>query len=320
MNTLLKAACACIAIVSNAAALAATPADWKAVDLLDGRLTATMPPSAQAQAVRPGIMAGESPRAREERISIDLADGVRLAVLATELFRLARPDMAASEHAFALQVRSGLNLDSVAEGPVYEKPEGLAMALLDPPTFTPMGESYFIAAALVRQKDGSLQSLAFFTNEAGAKSPRDTRKLVAQVTESLVPGSRPLRSGGTFGDGWPFEVELAAGYTAYAQRGPDFSVYWLVRLSFVDEPASELGIYVGSHPHKRTAPANALSVERPLLGEPAQWWFWLGKAAQAETFFHDAGPAKLSGHAFVIAGKADDREALLDAVSKGKWR
>ncbi len=321
MNILLKAACACLAALSTAAAMGATPAGWAPLNLLDGRLTARVPPGAQAQSVSPGIMAGELPHARQERVVVELERGVRLTVFVTELFRLARPDMAATEHAFAQQIGTALKISDLGEGPVYEKPEGLAIVFLRPSEFAPVDDALFIGAALVRQKDGTLQSLAFFANAAGAEMPTELREMATRVSESLVPGPRALQSGGRFGTaGWPFEVELPAGYTAYAQRGPDFDVYRLLRLAFIDETASELGIYVGAHPQKRSAPANAVSVNRPLLGRPVQWWFWTGAVARAETYFQALGTAKLSGHAFVIAAGAAEREALVDAVSRGKLR
>lgn len=297
-------------------------AAWAPIALLDGRLVARMPPGAQADAVPSGLMAAELPHARQHRATVDLEGGVRLTVLATELFRVAGPDMAATAQLFATQIQGGLKLADALAGPVVATPEGLSIVYIAPSVFTPVGDSQFVGASLVRSKDGALQTLGYFTNAAGIEAARSVRDVAARINASIQPGPRSLQSGGRFATpNWPFEFELPYGYTMYAQKGPDFEVYRVLRLSRLDEQGSELGIYVGSHPQRPSSRSNAVTVRKPIFGADAQWSFWTSDAGpRAETFFHGLAGGRLSGHAFVIAEGPEQRDLLVDVAGKVKIR
>ncbi|HEX4782115.1 MAG TPA: hypothetical protein VH301_15235 [Usitatibacter sp.] len=308
----------------NLAAEATSPAEppWPLVPILDDRLVVKMPPGAQAEPVPAGLMAAEAPHARQQRATVELEGGVRMTILATELFHVAGPDMDSTARAFASQLQRGLKLGDARTGPVVTTPEGLEVVYIAPGAFTPVGDSQFVGATLVKSKDGTLQSLGYFTNTAGIEAARAVRDVAARINASIQPGSRTLQSGGRFASpNWPFELELPFGYTMYAQRGPDFQVYRVLRLSRLDEAGSELGIYVGSHPQKPSARSNAVVVRKPIFGNESQWSYWTSDSGpRAENYFSGVGPGKLSGHAFVIAEGPEQREALVDVAGKVKFR
>jgi hypothetical protein len=116
-------------------------------------------------------------------------------------------------------------------------------------------------------------------------------------------------------------LNLPAGYTAYPQSGPDFDVYWLIRLTGPEEGRSRMGIYIGNHPQARSAPATARAVTSKVFGHEATWFEWEDSNgdARGETFVAGLGQSERSGHLFIYASSAADREVFLRTIASGQF-
>ncbi len=312
-----------LGILASTIALAADSLpgpDWIDVPVLESRLVARMPPEAKASAYSPGVMSGPQSTAQQQRVMMDIG-AIRIVLLVTELFRVSESVQSASA-AIAKEMREALKIADPKVTTLPAADESVAVAFLEPEHFVPAGDSRFVAAAVIRQRDGTLQRILFYTNAAGAEAPDKVRLIALAIASSVKTGTRTLQSGGRFTDpDSPFQFEVPQGYTFYHQRSYDFTVDRVVRLVDIAAPGSMLGIYVGHHPQKRSAPADAKTMDSSPFGSTAQWWLWTSDGrAHAENYFSDLGTGKLAGQAFINAATEADRDALLKILSVSKVR
>jgi hypothetical protein len=291
--------------------------DWIDVPLLESRLVARMPPEAKAGAFSPGLMSGPQSTAQVHRVVMDLGT-IRIVIMATELFRTSKEDMAPAAAIIAGELRGELK---IPDPKVRALPsgEGVTVEFIEPDRFIPRGDANLVAAALVRQRDATLQLLRIYTNGPGTEAPDKVKAIALAVAGSIKAGTRTMQSGGRFTNSdSPFEFDLPAGFTCYHQRSYDFTVDHVVRLVEMGAPSSTLGVYAGGHPQKRSSPADARSTKSTLFGREAEWMLWSNDSGQhAETFLANG---TVTWHAFIHAGSEADRAALLEAAAKSKVR
>lgn len=175
-----------------------------------------------------------------------------------------------------------------------------------------------IRGVLVRQADGSLQWIGFYVNDAGLADVSTAQQLVTRVIASVREGARLLPSGGQLTLG-RLTLDVPAGYTAYAQHGPDFTVYWVEHLVPLMDEAGHL--YVGDHPARPSAPANAQYRIAMLFGIDAIWRVWrqAGGVGEPGVLRQEAFVRhhREVVHAFIASVSEPERAALPEDLGDG---
>jgi hypothetical protein len=299
---------------SVAASFADLPKEWTEIPLLADRMVARFPKTAQVAPTAHGIM--EAPQPYESQLRVILDSGpARMVVTVVELFRLAPADFVGLGRLYvkALEQRFHLTL-SIAEN--SETINGLEVLEYEPRGTRAVSDAHLLKAVLVRQVDGSLQSISFFVNDHGLADLPAAHQVATDVVASLRPGSRMLVSGvrGQVA-GTRLTLDLPPGYTAYRQRGPDFDVHWVEHLVTIGQPAGRLGIYAGHHPQRPSAPATSRAERTVLFGVDTEWRAWERTAdGSAVILWREAFlPSFASGvtmHVFFYALSDDERAAF----------
>jgi hypothetical protein len=270
---------------AQAASFADLSRDWKDVSLLNGRLGATVP--GVAELVPPIYSITEAPQPPERELRIMVGAGAsRLVAVVTELFRVASVDLAGPGKAYIKTIEEQYRFDELAVAPRARIINGLEVLEYEARGKATVPGANMINGLLIRQADGSLQSIAFFINDEGMPDVAAARQIVTRVIASLKPGSRGLVSGARLRlEGTNLTLDLPKEYTAYAQRGPDFTIYWIEHLATIGSPAGRMGIYAGPHPQRPDAPATARSVSTTLFGVNAEWKAWEQARQQGTVLF-----------------------------------
>lgn len=258
----------------DAASFAELPSKWKEVSLLNNRIAAQVPEVARLTPPTHGIMEAPAPPERELRVIVD-AGPARLVAVVSELFRVAPRDFLGLGTAYVKTMERRFRFDQLMVAATSTNVNGLELLEYEPRGKATVPGAHMVKGVLLRQADGSLQSIGFFVNDAGLADLPAARQLVTRVITSLKPGARKLLSGARvrLAD-TGLSLDLPPGYTSYAQRGRDFHVHWVEHLVALDKPAGRLGIYSGHHPQRPAAPATARSIPATLFGVQAEWKAW----------------------------------------------
>lgn len=295
--------------------------EWTEVRLLGDRLRVNLPAGAHVVGMDHSIMEAPKPQETEARVFLEV-QGRKLVIVASELFQRSNAPMDAlgREHAHSLERAFRLAPFGVALGP--RKVPGLELAVLSPSTLAPVSDAYLLKAVIARRSDGTLLSLGFFAGEPSTGSEGPVAVVVDGAIGSLLPGERALRGGANVHlEGSPITLDLPDGFTAYSQAGPDFDVYWLVRLAGFGEGWSRLGVYVGNHPQPKSAPPTARAVTAKVFGQEVQWLEWQNSdgIARGEVYVKNLGHGARDGHVFITATSVANRDALLRTITSAKF-
>jgi len=299
-------------------AVAASPADLpltQQVQLLGGRLEATLPAAMKLAARGHHIMAAEASDQHETRAILDLGPA-RFVMMAYELFAVIGRDFPAA--ILADKQAQGEPTDTFRLEPLPVTAEFTVIAEI--PTATSSdADANLIYSAWIGHADGTVQLLAFYVNPAGAHDAARWTQLARAIAQSLQPGPRALNllaGEHTFGLA-PATVTVTVttpdGWTASIQPGPDFAIYHLHKLAVLGTPAVSCGIYLGRHGSYQFKqhgidPASVKSSPGKLFGAETTWLTWTADGSRHATevmLMHPSGAAML--HAFCSA----DTEAEL---------
>ena len=293
---------------AQAAGFADLPSAWKDVALLNNRIDARIPDAAQLVPPNGNIMEAPAPPERELRIILD-AGPLRMVAVVTELFRLAATDFEGVGKSYAKSLERRFRFDELAVSHMTKTGGGLQVLTYIPHGKANVPGATMIKGLLVRQSDGSLQLMSFFLNEPGMANVPAANHLVDQIIKSLKPGTRRLLTGARSGlaDN-RLTLDLPTGYPAYAQPGPDFSVYWVEHLVPLEDAAGRLGFYRGQYPQAPAAPVTARTLRAPAFGTDMEWREWeqpgeggSPRTLHAETFLQAPGSAHETLHIFAYA-------------------
>jgi hypothetical protein len=139
-----------------------------------------------------------------------------------------------------------------------------------PKTNSWTAEANPLMGVYVMRSDGTVQQLEFYLNPAASQELEAWQALAAKVANTGVEKQKSLPSEGGERRFGGFVVLVPEGYVLTTQRGPDFAVYHLRKLTKFGEPAASLNVYRGNHPQgPQSGPAKTSSAV--LLGVPAQW-------------------------------------------------
>jgi hypothetical protein len=286
-------------------------AAWKEIGLLNDRIRVSMPEVAQLAPPSHHVMQAPQPAEKQLRVMVDAGE-MRIVAFVDELFRVAGKNFAVLGKAYMGAVQKGYGFEELALTPVRTTADGLDVLEFAPKGKASFPNAHLIRGVLLRNRDGAVQQIGFFLNDAGLADRPAADKLVARAIASLKPGARSLVSGqrARLAD-TPLTLTLPATYTAYAQRGPDFRVYWVEHLVSLEERAGRLGIYSGSNPQRGQAPATARSVPTTLFGVAAEWKMWQDageKVLLRQEAFLGSGAGRM--HVFLHAVSEEERAAL----------
>jgi hypothetical protein len=295
--------------VAQAASFADLAA-WKEIGLLNDRIRLSMPEGAKLAPPSHNAIQAPQPAEKQLRVIVDAGE-LRIVAFVDELFRVAGKNFASLGKAYVGAVQKGYGFEELALTPVRTTADGLEVIEFAPQGKASFPNAHLIRGVLLRNRDGTVQQIGFFLNDAGLADRPAADKLVARAIASLKPGARSLVSGRARLADTPLTLTLPARYTAYTQRGPDFRVYWVEHLVSLEERAGRLGIYSGNNPQKAQAPVTARTVPTRLLGVAAEWKMWQEpgeKVLLRQEAFLDAGGGRL--HVFLTAVSEEERAAF----------
>jgi hypothetical protein len=285
-------------------------AAWKEIGLLNERIRVSMPETAKLAPPSHNMVQAPQPAEKQLRVIIDAGE-LRMVAFVDELFRVAGKNFPALGKAYVSAVQKGYGFEELAVTPVRKTADGLEVIEFAPQGKASFPNAHLIRGVLLRNRDGTVQQIGFFLNDAALADRPAADKLVTRAIASLKAGSRSLVSGRAQLADTPLTLTLPATYTAYTQRGPDFRVYWVEHLVSLEERAGRLGIYSGKQPQKPQAPVTAKSVPTRLFGVAAEWKVWQEpgeKGVLRQEAFLDGGGSRL--HVFLNATSEEERAAF----------
>jgi len=239
-------------------------------DALGGRLTLSVPSQTKSQAMQHGIMAAPESDFEQTRIVIDAGEQ-RMVLMVYELFARAGTDLEGSVQKETSRFPVKVNLQ---KWPLSAALQAVAYFPVAP---TKDEEANLVMGVFVAQLDGSVQNLVWYVNRAAAAQFDAALSLAKAMAKTIASGNRGLNSS-------PGERELSAysktkgvfitapeGYVVTAQRGPDFIVHHIHKLTVFGDSLATIGVYLGDHPsaeHEGFA-EEGTSV---LFGKQAHWY------------------------------------------------
>jgi hypothetical protein len=244
------------------------------IELLAGRLEVTLPATARVEARAQSLMGVAESGQTETRVLYD-AEGERLVLLASELFRTVTGDLGAA-------------IATVAQG--WELPAGQHLVPLDTAEdvaaygYFPLDSSRQavpLADAFARNAaDGSIARVQLFVSPNATADREGLTDMATQILRTLRLGERridtaagPRRLAGL--DGEPIlTVRGPTGWVAYQESGVSFVVLRLLRVTPLGGPFASVTLYRGSAPsllHQRFPPDAVTRSGGRLLGLPTDW-------------------------------------------------
>jgi hypothetical protein len=253
--------------------------------VLAGRLTVCVPETSQSEAMQHGIMAAPESDTEQTRVVID-AGPQRMVLMVYELYaRTGDLDAAAGKEAGRFPQKVNLQKWSL--------PAPLRAVAYFPAAPTKDHEANLVMGVFVAQADGSVQMLQWYVNPQGAEDQAGTLKLAQAIARTIAPGDKSLDAGAG-------EREMAAGsqaksvfitvpegYVVSEQRGVDFLVHHVHKITRFGEPSASIGIYLGDHP-SNDREGFVKSGTSSLFGKKAQWYLKTAKENGETVLIADA--------------------------------
>jgi len=247
----------------------------ESLDMLNNRLSISMPKGSKNEARGHSIMA--APEANESETRLVFEDGEKkLVVMAWDLFQSAAAN-------YKEEAPEALTQWSESEStPFKVSTVGEHITLGIPEEPNEEDDAILYAAAYVRHNDGSIQRVAVYFNPEFHKTPDRCSALAKKIVESIKSGKRSLdlkageRKLDVLSDGFQMAVSVPDGWTYTTQQGVDFLVHSLQDVSDFGSPSTSISVYIGGHPgyhHSRIDEDTLIkgTREAPLFGKPREW-------------------------------------------------
>ncbi len=284
------------------------------VALLNGGLRIRIPSGAVIQARRAGIMAAEASADEESRVVVDYGPE-RMVLMVYETF-----SRASSDFEGAVKKEIGSTSKKVEVWSLQRPLRGVAHW---PNTKSWTAEANPLMGLYVLRSDRTVQHLVFLVNPAAARELEAWESLARKITASVSEGEtslarqapRELRFEG-------LAVTAPDGYVATNDRGPDFSVYHLHKMTEFGEPPCSLNVYLGGYPKALPTGPLVKTSDAVLFGASAQWretvrTFPAGYTENSEPvisteaiFLLRRGPPPLYAHIFLESGNSAQTDEL----------
>jgi hypothetical protein len=277
------------------------------VDLLAGRLAIRVPAEAKTEARRASIMAAAESVEQESRIVLEYGPQ-KMVLMVSETFSRATADFEA-----AVQKKVGSTSKRVAVWDLQSPLRGVAYW---PNTSSWTAEANLIMGVYLLRPDQTVLHLAFYLNPAAAQDLETWADLAREIAATVTDGHKTLmiQAGERAIAG--FLATVPEGYVATTQRGPDFSVYHVHKITEFGDPAAILNIYTGNHPQGLPNGPQVRTSHTTLLGTPAEWrettrTLNSETVISAETMLlvHSGSPS-LYAHIFLTSGNSVQMDEL----------
>jgi acylphosphatase len=277
------------------------------VDLLAGRLAIRVPTEAKIEARRASIMAAAESVEQESRIVLDYGSQ-KMVLMVSETF-----NRATSDFQVAVQTKMAPVSNRIAAWDLQSPLRGVAYW---PNTSSWTAEANLVMGLYVLRPDQTVQHLAFYLNPAAAEDLAVWENLARKIAASVTDGREHLTTQAGERAIAGFVAAVPDGYVTTTQRGPDFSVYHLHKITEFGDPASTLNIYTGNHPHGLSNGQQPKTSRTTLLGVPAEWHETTRKensetviSNEAILLIHGGSPA-LYAHIFLTSGNSAQMDEL----------
>lgn len=240
------------------------PFATKKASLLGDRLFITPLEGLENHARPHDIMSAAAPEEHETRLLLQQGE-LKLVVWSEELFARSTPNLLKDVQRTTGPLRQ-------VPGEERKLDSGLRAVLFVEPKLEAPNEAVPVAHVVTVLPDDTLQiTHVFVTPSVVSAGSAGCRALALKLLGSIEPGPRRLDLAGgrrELEDG--YSVQVPPSYSLTAQRGPDFTVFQLMPLLPLGEPAGRLGMYFGRHPDFEPNPA-AQKLNATILGKPATW-------------------------------------------------
>jgi hypothetical protein len=196
---------------------------------------------------------------------------------------------------------------------------GLRGAVLEPSGVGRGDGPIFVLGALCTHPDSTVQQIEFFILPDMADEIDAYRERARKIAASMRPGKRRIEApGGDARLGDQFSAKLPAGFLLSTQRGPDFDVHRIRKLTRIGEVSGLLGVYVGGHPALQHSQSNEGGAAPPtkevagnLLGKETTWVAWnTPEGARVRETIVQLGD-HLAVHTFAISGSEAIEQELM---------
>lgn len=221
--------------------------DLVSLDLLNKRLSISMPKGSKNEARGHGTMA--APEANESETRLVFEDGEnKMVVMAWELFRRAGTS-------YKEEVPKAFKQLSESESTPFKVStigEHITLGIPEKPNAE--DDAILYAAAFVRHNDGTIQRVVVYFNPEFHKKPNDCANQAKKIIESIKVGKRSLdlkageRNLDIPSEGSQMVVSVPDGWTFTTQQGVDFIVHSLRKVSDFGSSSASIGVYLGGHP------------------------------------------------------------------------
>ena len=258
----------CLTLAVHGSALAAVPAGWETVDVLDRRLTIVLPKGA-----RPVVNGDARPnQPGEQRIShgFEISVGkVPMEVIVTEMLARSGDPI----HSIGQEYARRLLPENGAK-PVISlaatKPNGVDVVTFSTSPATTARDSFLVRSAILRRPDNLLMRLDFYVRDAAAVPSAKVGQAIDTVVSSIHIGPRQLPTGkGVTLVGGELTLDLLPGYAAMEEARSDSTVVNIMPIVRPGQKRGTLAIYVGHNVRfcQSHSPAGTLR----LFGRKGVW-------------------------------------------------
>lgn len=249
--------------------------DLESLDLLNNRLSISMPKGTKNEARGHSIMA--APEANENETRLVFEDGEKkLVVMAWELFRKAGAN-------YNEESTKALKQWSESESTPFKIStieKHITLGIPSKPNVE--DDAILYSTALIRHDDDTIQRVAVYFNPEFHKTPDRCVDLAKKIVESIKVGKRSLelkagkRHLNVLNDGFQITISVPENWTYSTKKGVDFIVHNLKEVSDFGTSSESIGIYIGGHPgyhHSRIDDDTLIKGTRKaeLFGKQQEW-------------------------------------------------
>lgn len=124
----------------------------------------------------------------------------------------------------------------------------------------------------VARPDKTVQHVGFYLNPAACQERQEWDALAGKIASTVTNGTKSLYSSGSEAHLAGIVAPVPKGYVITNQRGPDFWVYHMRKITRFGDPPASLNIYIGNYPHGIANGPEVKRIPAKLLGAATVWY------------------------------------------------
>lgn len=243
------------------------------VKLLSGRLVVNMPKSAKTEPRQFNIMSAPEATDSETRVILE-SKAKKIVLMANELHAYAGSNFSKDVDNLAKTWQKESGTKYTCSPQTYSKDNLRLVFLQDTKGRNQSGDVRLVNGAVAANKDGTVQYLALYVNEAGAKDWDQILELSKKILASVRAGKAApnLKSRTVLIDEeLNLSITLPPSSMISIQPGPDFKVFRCYLLRELSRPHVALSIYIGTCPNFK---ADEMKKDREsvVFGQKTRWY------------------------------------------------